>query len=371
MKSLDRRQFLTHLGTLAAASTLAGCSFPLGASEELHLQVLEKSLPPQAIGRFRRQVGRVRVSVLPQLADSLMALQDLTGSAAGNGGSWRQWLPGGGGATAPDLLTLGDTWLTEAIAADLLQPFAAEDWALPQQWPGWKRWQEVIQRDGKTWGVPYRWGTAVLAYRRDKLSRTLTRWEDLWQPDLHQRLSLPDAPRLAIGITLKTLGASFNETNLEGVSGLRAKLARLQSKTKYYNSRDYLQPLVLGDTWVAVGWSADVLALTRKYPNISAIVPAEGTALWADLWVRPRQETPTALSQPARDWLQFCGQPETALLLKRFARGTSPRAFPEIGIPALATEFGALSRSEFLLPLPQAVWGQYRNLWSAMRLGEL
>ncbi|MEO0948660.1 MAG: hypothetical protein AAFY11_11060 [Cyanobacteria bacterium J06641_5] len=114
MNSLDRRQFLTYLGTLATASTLAGCGLPLGASEQLHLQVLEKSLPPQAIGRFRRQVGRVRISLLPQLADSLAALQDLTGSRAGNGRGWRQWLPGGSGTNAPDLVTLGDTWLTEA-----------------------------------------------------------------------------------------------------------------------------------------------------------------------------------------------------------------------------------------------------------------
>ncbi|MEO0949008.1 MAG: extracellular solute-binding protein, partial [Cyanobacteria bacterium J06641_5] len=245
------------------------------------------------------------------------------------------------------------------------------DWSLPQQWPDRERWQQLIQRDGNTWGVPYRWGTAVLAYRHDKLRWTPSRWEDLWRPDLHQRLSLPDAPRLAIGLTLKTLGASFNDPNLVGVSGLREKLARLQSKAKYYSSRDYLQPLVLGDTWAAVGWSADVLALTRQYPNIAAIVPAEGTALWADLWVRPRQETPSDLPQRARDWLAFCGQPETAQLLERFARGTSPIAFPEIGIPALASNSEAIGRSEFLLPLSEAAWGQYRSLWSTMRLGKL
>ena len=372
MKRLDRRQFLTYLGTLAASGALAGCSSPLGAADELYLQVLEKSLPPQALGRFRRQGGRVRISLVPQLTDGLTALQDLTaGVADGSGRGWRQWLPGGSGSGTPDLLTLGDTWLSEAIAAELLQPFAAEDWALPEQWPGWQRWQQVIQRDGNIWGVPYRWGTAVLAYRRDKLAWTPTRWEDLWRPALHERLSLPDAPRLPIGLTLKTLGASVNEPDLEGVAGLRAKLSRLHEKTKYYSSQDYLQPLVLGDTWMAVGWSADVLALARQYPNIGAVVPAEGTILWADLWVRPRQSTPTALSQRARDWLAFCGQPETAQLLARFARGGSPSTFPEVDISDLAVEPGAMDRSEFLLPLSETVWEQYRSLWLAMRWGEL
>lgn len=371
MQRLDRRQFLTSLGTLAAASTLAGCSLPSRTSEALHLQVLEKSLPPQAIGRFRRQGGPVRVSLMPQLADGLAMLQDLTARAAANGPGWRHWLPGGGGSTVPDLITLGDTWLADAIAADLLQPFAPEDWALPVQWPGWTRWRQVIQRAGNIWGVPYRWGTAVLAYRRDKLAWMPTHWEDLWRPDLHQRLSLPDTPRLPLGLTLKTLGAGFNEPDPSGIAGLRAKLARLQEKTRYYSSRDYLQPLVLGDTWAAVGWSADVLALARQYPNIGAVVPAEGTVLWADLWVRPRQETPTALSQRGRDWLAFCGQPETARLLTRFARGTSPVVFPEIDTPDLEIGPGVMTRSEFLLPLPEAVWEQYRSLWLAMRRGEL
>lgn len=364
---LDRRQFLTYLGTLATAGTLAGCG--AGGAGTLHLQVLEKSLPPQAIGRFRRQGGKVKVALLPQIATARMALEELAADEPSER-SWRDWLPGNWGAIVPDLVTLGDTWLPGAIADNLLQPFTAEEWTVPLEWPRRDRWRQVLQQDGKTWGVPYRWGTAVLAYRQDKLPWRPTHWEDLWRPDLHERFSLPDAPRLVLGLTLKTLGASANEPDPESVAGLRDKLARLQQKAKYYSSRNYLQPLVLGDTWAAIGWSADILALSRQYPDIRAIVPQEGSALWADLWVRPRQATP-ALPPVARDWLEFCNLPETGRLVTRFARGTTPAALPRIDIPELTAPDEALDRSEFLLPLPEAARDRYAALWLAMRQNKL
>lgn len=41
----------------------------------------------------------------------------------------------------------------------------------------------------------------------------------------------------------------------------------------------------MGDVWVAVGWSSDVLPVVKRMSNVAVIVPKSGASLWADLWV--------------------------------------------------------------------------------------
>ena len=47
----------------------------------------------------------------------------------------------------------------------------------------------------------------------------------------------------------------------------------------------YLKTFSMGDAWVAVGWSSDVLPIAKRMSNVAVVVPKSGTSLWADLWV--------------------------------------------------------------------------------------
>ena len=121
-------------------------------------------------------------------------------------------------------------------------------------------------------------------------------------------------PREVIGLTLKKLGKSYNSTNLQAIPQLKAELTALNQQVKLYSSDSYLQPLLLGNTWLAVGWSTDILPLTQRNPAIAAVVPKAGTALWADLWVRPTVAKPE-LSALIAAWISFCWRPEIAAQL--------------------------------------------------------
>jgi spermidine/putrescine-binding protein len=48
---------------------------------------------------------------------------------------------------------------------------------------------------------------------------------------------------------------------------------------------NYLKAFGVGDVWVAVGWSTDVIPFAKRSSNVAVIVPKSGTSLWADLWV--------------------------------------------------------------------------------------
>jgi hypothetical protein len=49
---------------------------------------------------------------------------------------------------------------------------------------------------------------------------------------------------------------------------------------------NYLKSFSLGDVWVAVGWSSDVMIpAAKRMSNVAVVVPKSGSSLWADLWV--------------------------------------------------------------------------------------
>lgn len=396
IKRVNRRSFLMSLSTLALAQVLSGCGTV--DRQTLKILLLKSSIPAQAMGQFRRQLDNRAVlnfSPAAQLDELFRLLQQWKQPRSNNSG--RRWnLPGSNRDAEPsnlaDLVTLGNYWLERAIAQELilpLDPSTLEQWDnLPSQW------QTLVRRnaegkldpEGQVWGAPYRWGTTVIAYRADKFSDlgwTPKNWRDLWSPQLQGRLSLLDSPREVIGLTLKTLGHSYNRDRLDDLPELKDKLLALHRQARLYSSDTYLQPLVLGDTWVAVGWSTDILETMQRNPKIRAVVPPSGTALWSELWVRPagpnpvNPETPPPASALAKQWIDFCWDPEMAVQLSQLSqaaspmllnrdRGELPNALQTNGILLPSAE--AIANSEFIEPLTPEIAETYEALWREIRL---
>lgn len=397
---MGRRSLLRGVSTLAFSTLLAGCSGRAGTT--LRLLILRGSIPPQFVGAFQsayaqQQSDGVKLNVESQAQLHMLfsQLQTWTRSPTTNPpqssfwDSLMQWIPGVGRSnrTVSDLATLGDFWLETAIRQKLIAPLDVKSL------PGWAtiaatpQFQQLVTRNsqgqldptGQVWAVPYRLGTAVIAYRKDIFAqRNLqppTDWGDLWRADLRRRISLLDNPREVIGLTLKKLNQSYNISDLSRVSDLQAELQALNQQAKYYSSTSYLQPLLLDDVWMSLAWSTDVLPLRERNQQIGVIVPRSGTSLFADLWVRPAGSA-ASLPAAANQWIDFCWQRNYATQLSLATSAVSPaligtaidqlpRGFQDQ--PALLPDLEIFKQSEFLLPLTQATMQQYRDYWTEMR----
>jgi len=383
---MDRRSFILGSGTLALSQLLAGCSGQDQA--KLRVQLLKGSIPAQVVNKFRSTLNQradLKFAPVEQLKDLFTQLQSWSKQDEKADDKQLQLplpLIRSKQISQPDLVTLGDYWLAQAIEQKLIQPL---DPTNLQQWltlPS--RWQELVRRNnqgqldaqGKVWAAPYRWGNTVIAYNRDKfksLGWTPSDWSDLWRPELRDRISLLDQPREVIGLTLKKLGQSYNTKNLNKVPELEQQLRALHQQVKFYSSDTYLQPLILGDTWLAVGWSTDVLSVMQRYQQIAAVIPKPGTALWADLWVRPSGiASSTSLGE---QWIDFCWQPQIAQQISLQTKATSP--IPMTLKPGdiqeqlrslLLSDIQVFQHSEFLLPLSKATMQQYQSLWQKIRI---
>ncbi len=393
-KKISRRSLLMGAGTLALGQLVGGCGGQAGSA--LRVRLLARTFPAQLLREFQRQLERrtpLDFAPVGQLAELFELLQTWHQAAADPEPS--QWrlpfsVPFVASPPSPvaDLVTLGDAWLVAAIQQNLIQPMNLENLAgweqLPESWQAFVRRdrQGAIDPEGDLWAAPYRWGTVVIAYRTEQfreLGWTPTDWEDLWRPELQGHVSLPDSPRTVMGLAAKRLGYSVNEENLAERPDLAAALTDLHRQVRFYSSDNYLQPLLLGDTWVAVGWSTDILPVLQRDRRIAAIVPASGTILTADTWVRPADADPaTAATLPplAAQWIEFCWQQQIATQLSVIGTGASPilidrnraelpNALQENAL--LLPDAEILNQSEFLLPLPAAAVSQYDQWWTTLR----
>ncbi|KAM3115372.1 extracellular solute-binding protein [Phormidesmis sp. 146-33] len=384
---MDRRSFLTAASTFALSTTLTGCNSQGQAA--LKIRLLKNSIPAQLPGQFRKSLNDRQVGLDFKPENQLQTLFSLLQAWKQQEGSPQKSpfsLPFlANDSATPDLVTLGDYWLETAIRQGLIQPLNPDNWQQWKQLPD--RWRNIVTRNdrgipdpkGKVWAAPYRWGSTVIIYRKDifrqKDLQLPTDWSDLWREDLKGHISLPDQPREVIGLTLKHLGKSYNTADLKTVPNLESELLRLHQQVKFYSSDTYLQPLLLDDIWLAVGWSTDVLPLIQRNQPIAAVFPPSGTALWTDLWVRPArvQNASNLLS----DWINYCWRTDVATQLSQFSFAASPILTtlnsttlpPEVqSNPLLMPRAESLDRSEFLEPLTDTTVEQYRRLWETLRL---
>ncbi|MDJ0534680.1 MAG: extracellular solute-binding protein [Xenococcaceae cyanobacterium MO_207.B15] len=386
---IGRRSFLVSIATLTLAQLLSSCS---NAPQGFKINLLQGSIPPQLIGDFRKTISNkqqldfspeAQLSEIFKLLNNSLATESSPNFFTNLLGQNRQK-----SAKKPDLVTLGDYWLESAISQKLLQPLDTNqlnNWnSLPSLW------QQLVKRDsqgklsnnGEIYGAPYRWGNTVIVYRKDKfqdLDWTPQDWDDLWREDLRDRISLVDNYREIIGLTLKSLGHSYNTQNLASIPHLETQLTQLNQQVKFYSSNKYLQSLIIGDTWLAVGWSSDILPLMKRYSNLAVVVPKSGTSLWADVWVKP---TPIAdrdtldNSDLLTKWIDFCWETKAAKQISLFTDAISPLWTPEKrsnltknvqNQDFIAASFDTLAQSEFIYPLNSETTQKYLSFWLKMR----
>ncbi|KAJ0237008.1 hypothetical protein HA466_0252830 [Hirschfeldia incana] len=368
----------------------------------LKLAALRGSVPPSWIKEFMSSQGkrvRLKTRFLANLEDIFLNLSKPTTSK--------------GKKESADMISLGDSWLSFAIKEKLIEPMKGvevQDWykGLSDKWKVYLRRNYAGEQahDGETWAVPYRWGSMVIAYKKSKFQQykmaPIQDWEDLWRPELAGRISMVNSPREVVGAVLKSMGASYNTTDMDSqVTGGRVavekNLASLMKQIRLFDSTNYLKAFNVGDVWVTVGWSSDVIPVAKRMSNVTVIVPKSGATLWADLWAIPAisdsGKEAEALGGRVRgpspvihQWIEFCLQPARSLPFTReVIPGASPSAIeggPLVREPEVIKKSRAkldtnlvsgvpppeiLSKCEFLEPLPEATLMEYRLLIDTVR----
>lgn len=141
---------------------------------------------------------------------------------------------------------------------------------------------------GNKYAVPHTIGTLGIIYNTNTVKEgEITSWNDLWKKKYEQRIVMPDSVRDTFAIALKAKGYSLNTTDEAEVKEAADYLIQ-QKPLVYKYANDSARDLILGGSVdIAVVWSGEVLYTQEENPDLSFVLPQEGSEQFTDCWAVP------------------------------------------------------------------------------------
>ena len=156
---------------------------------------------------------------------------------------------------------------------------------------------------GNRYTVPHTWGTLGILYNNEKIQEgSIKSWNDLWKEQYSGRIVMPDSMRDTLAVALKAKGYSLNtvkESELQEASEYLIQQKPLVYKYANDSARDIL---LGGSADVAVLWNGEVLYCQEENPNLTFVIPEEGSEFFTDSWAIP---TASENRENAAKWINF------------------------------------------------------------------
>ena len=164
---------------------------------------------------------------------------------------------------------------------------------------------------GNRYSVPHTWGTLGILYDTTKIPEgTITSWNDLWDSQYSGRIVMPDSMRDTMAIALKAKGYSLNTTDESQIAEATDYLIE-QKPLVYKYANDSARDLILGGSAdIAVIWNGEVLYCQEERPELTYVVPEEGSEDFTDAWAIPAS---AQNKDSAQAWINFMLKKETAM----------------------------------------------------------
>ncbi len=135
--------------------------------------------------------------------------------------------------------------------------------------------------------VPYGPGTPLIIYDPAKVTVDIQGYSDLWDPSLKNSIVMIDDARNIIGITLKTMGKSLNETDETVLNTAKEKLFELKPNIYKLDYNNPYDAIINGEASVAYMFTPQVLLAQEARPELKVVYPKEGMGFGIDCWFIP------------------------------------------------------------------------------------
>ena len=121
-------------------------------------------------------------------------------------------------------------------------------------------------------------------YDSQKVDIDIKGYNDLWNTELKNNVVLIDDARNIIGITLKSLGYSFNETDETKLNEAKEKLFKLKDNVHHFDYDNPHESVISGEAAVGYMFTPNVLLALEARPDLKVVYPEEGMGFGIDSW---------------------------------------------------------------------------------------
>ncbi|MDD3139827.1 MAG: extracellular solute-binding protein [Lachnospiraceae bacterium] len=138
------------------------------------------------------------------------------------------------------------------------------------------------------YSVPYCWGTVGILYNKTMVNEPIDSWSVLWDKKYKDNILMQDSVRDAFGITLKYLGYSLNSTDLDELNEAKDLLIKQKPLVQAYVIDQVRDKMIGNEAALGVIFSGEAIFTQQENPNLEYVIPKEGSNLWIDSWVIPK-----------------------------------------------------------------------------------
>ena len=159
------------------------------------------------------------------------------------------------------------------------------------------------------YSVPYLWGTVGILYNKSMVDEPVDSWGFLWDEKYKDSILMQDSVRDAFAVALKYLGYSLNSTDLDELQAAKNLLIEQKPLVQAYVIDQVRDKMIGNEAALGVIYSGEALYCQEENPDLEYAIPKEGTNLWIDSWVIPKN---AKNKENAEAFINFLCKPEIA-----------------------------------------------------------
>ena len=160
------------------------------------------------------------------------------------------------------------------------------------------------------YSVPYCWGTVGILYNKTMVDEPIDSWFVLWDPKYKDNILMQDSVRDAFGVALKYLGYSLNSTDLDELTEAKNLLIDQKPLVQAYVIDQVRDKMIGNEAAIGVIYSGEAIYTQKENPNLEYVIPKEGSNIWIDSWVIPKN---AENKENAEKFINFLCRPDIAL----------------------------------------------------------
>ena len=194
------------------------------------------------------------------------------------------------GASTYDLICPSDYMISKMLENDMLQPINFD------HIPNYKNIDETYIEQSKgfdpenKYSIPYCWGTVGILYNTSMIEEgdTVDSWEILWDEKYKDNILMQDSVRDAFMVAEKLLGYDINTVDEEELKACADKLIEQKPLVQAYVIDQVRDKMIGGEAALGVIYSGEAIYTARENEDLEYVIPKEGSNVWIDSWVIPK-----------------------------------------------------------------------------------
>ena len=290
------------LSLLAVLSLLTGCGSTSGENGEVIVFNWGEYIDPETLSLFEKETG---IKVVYEEFDTNETMYPKVET----------------GASAYDVICPSDYMIQKMIDNDLLAEINFDN--IPNvKNIGEQYFEQSKEFDPENkYSIPYCFGTVGILYNKTMVSDPVESWSILWDEKYADNILMQDSVRDAFMVALKLNGYSMNTLDESQLQTAKNSLIEQKPLVQAYVIDQVRDKMIGDEAALGVIYSGEAIYTQRENESLEYVVPKEGTNVWIDSWVIPKN---APNKENAEKFIDFMCREDIALMNFEYITYSTP-----------------------------------------------